>query len=132
MFETIVNVANNIFAWGMPFSHVWGYLGGGLAIVAVCAQWKNAGVVKREPLLYWMGAFLLFLAVRNVLSPLPSRGYGIVFGFFAHWMWPFILGFILADAARVRRAFTISICAGLFRPVLAAFRHIFSGAGKFA
>ncbi len=107
MFERSIYIANLIIAYGLPFSHVWCYLGGGIVLATVCSGFTKAGTLKKEPLVYLMLAYLLFLLLRTLFSSQPQAGYGIVFGFFAHWLCPFAAGFLLADALKVRRAFTI-------------------------
>jgi O-antigen ligase len=106
MFERIIYIANMIIAWGLPFSHVWCYLGGAVVFIVVFSQWSKAGKLKREPLFYWLLVFLMYMVLRDLFSAQPQEGYGIVFGFFAHWICPFIAGLLVVGALKAKKAFT--------------------------
>lgn len=98
MFEAL----NYIFAVSIPFSHIGGYVAAGLGMFLVAKFWNE---LRREKLVLFIAVFLCYGTLRNLFSGEPSIGYGVMFGYFAHWLLPFMLGYGLTNNTAFRRSF---------------------------
>lgn len=121
LIELVVRIANYIFAFGMPFTHIAGYLAGFVSFLFV---WKFWDRLKKERIFVWISIFLVYGLLRSIFSDEPKIGFGTMFGYLSSWLWPFVLGYALNDFSSFRRvlagySFTISVI--VFFSILAYF-----------
>jgi O-antigen ligase len=109
--ETIVWLSNYFFALTVPFTHIGGYLGAGVGLLCVGACWKR---LRYEKLLVWLLLFIGYGLLRSLFSAQPAIGYGAMFGYAAHWLWPFVLGYGLVDGRSFRRVSSVYVATVIF------------------
>jgi|GEM_PF-1962201 len=93
--EKIMILGSIIFATGIPWSHVFGYIGAGIVL--------SGGVITRSFFSFRArGKTLIILLLAlcawgvilsSTVAIRPSYGLQTVFAYFAHWLIPFVIGF---------------------------------------
>lgn len=92
-----------IFAAGMPWGHIFGYIG---AVVVLLGALLNKRNFRFEPgprgLLIVMTIFIAWgIFLSFTVAVRPSQGIHTVFAYFAHWMLPFAAGLWLPSRYRL-------------------------------
>jgi O-antigen ligase len=64
----------------------------------------------QERFLLLMALFLVYGVLRNIFSAEPLVGWGALFGYFGHWLLPFMLGYGIVDRQFFRKSYRI-FCA---------------------
>jgi O-antigen ligase len=102
----IFSIANYLFALAVPVTHIGGYITAGIGFLCIGFFWKR---FRDEKLLIWLPLFLAYGLLRNAFAGDPAVGNGTMFGYMAHWLWPFVLGYGLCDRqsfGRILKVFT--------------------------
>src|SRR3989339_1863779 len=97
-----VNVANLLLGVSIHFTHITGYVLGGIAVLL---SWFYFRKLKEEKFLIYLGVFIIYGLIRAVFSTEPAIAYNTVFAYFSHWVIPFILGYIVSSEIAFRRTF---------------------------
>ncbi|OGS24161.1 MAG: hypothetical protein A2314_03710 [Elusimicrobia bacterium RIFOXYB2_FULL_50_12] len=97
-----VNVANLLLGVSIHFTHIAGYVLGGIAVLL---SWFYFRKLKEEKFLIYLGVFIIYGLIRAVFSTEPAIAYNTVFAYFSHWVIPFILGYIVSSEIAFRRTF---------------------------
>lgn len=91
--KSITRFANYFFAISMPFSHVGGYIAGGIGFLFALSFWKK---LRSESLIFWITIFIVYGVLLSIFSAKPMVGLNTMFNYFSHWLLPFILGYSLS------------------------------------
>jgi O-antigen ligase len=102
MIDTLLVACNYLFAVGMPVTHIAGYAA---VFAGLCLSWKYLKELRDEPLFLWLLVFVFYATLRSLFSGEPQIGFTATFGYFAHWLLPFLLGFCLKERNAVKRSF---------------------------
>ena len=96
-----------LFAVGVPWGHVAGYIGSLLGVIAI--PLPGGKLEKSRQSRFLTRALLLFFFWGIVLSVTISRrpysALETVFTYFAHWMLPFLLGYGLSPKLRIKSVY---------------------------
>jgi O-antigen ligase len=120
MIDTLLVACNYLFAVGMPVTHIAGYAA---VFAGLCLFWKYLKELRDEPLFLWLLVFVFYATVRSLFSGEPQIGFAATFGYFAHWLLPFILGFCLKENRTVKRLFWVSYGTFVVIAVLAVLAY---------
>jgi O-antigen ligase len=129
--EKIILVLNYLFALSMPFTHVVGYFTAGIAFFLSFTIWKR---LRHEKLFFWLKVFMIYGFIRAMFSADPDTGYMAMVGYLTQWIFPFLLGYLIADFTSFKKAFwiyyiTFAVLVGF--SILAFFGLFFSNFGEF-
>lgn len=130
MLDPVLRLLNRLFALSVPFTHVGGYVTGGLSVVLIGPQWKR---LRAQPVFVWLLLFILYGIVRSALSADPQIGYRTMVGYVGHWLLPFTLGFLLRSPDRVRQVvwtYLLTFMALVFLSVLAYYGLFYPKLGR--
>ena len=101
--EWPILIATLLFSVGMPWGHVSGYVAcffGLIVFFTIPGHFEYNASVKR--LLLFFMAFFIWGAVESfVIASQPAHSIKTVFSFISHWLFPFLLGFILPKRWRI-------------------------------
>jgi O-antigen ligase len=111
--ERLILIGAIIFAVGLIWSNILGYLGVGLGLVGICVNFNGRAIppiVKK--MLFLFCAFLLWgLILSLIVADYQKEGLAVTVAYASHWLLPFALGFWLKGKYQfnVLRLFTASI-----------------------
>jgi O-antigen ligase len=97
-----------LFAAGMPFSHVIGYIAAIIGIVVFLPRQRS---LFRQPMVISIILFLVYGCVRSLYLPQPAMGGRVILSYFAHWLLPFAMGYAIAGNSVVSRRSAITYIA---------------------
>ncbi|MCB4792500.1 MAG: O-antigen ligase family protein [Elusimicrobia bacterium] len=100
--DKVLKILNYLFALSMPFTHVIGYITGGVAFLFSWDQWKR---LRHEKLFFWLKILMIYGLIRSFFSEEPNIGYMAMLGYLTQWMFPFVLGYTLPDFSSFRKSF---------------------------
>ncbi len=90
MFE----ILNYIFSVGIIFSHVIGYIVSIFAFLFIYKNWNN---IKNNKIIIFAFAFLLYGFIRAYFCDYAKDAFDEMFTYLTSWLFPFILGYFIAD-----------------------------------
>jgi O-antigen ligase len=101
--EYVIILGSMIFAAGMPWSHVFGYVGAAIVLLGAII---NPGLIRFKSgpkiLLISIAIFLVWgLILSFSVAIRPSNGVQTVFAYFSHWMLPFAVGLWLPSRHKI-------------------------------
>ncbi len=101
--EGLIAFGSVVFALGVPWSHVFGYMGLAIALLGgFLYREKFSFEMNIKAVLFFMILFFLWgIVLTFTVSKNANFGLNTVFAYFAHWMAPFILGCWLAPRLKI-------------------------------
>lgn len=101
--EYVIILGSVIFAAGIPWGHVFGYVGAAIVLLGALItprSFRFGGDPRM--LLISFAVFLIWgLILSLTVATEPSAGFQTVFAYFTHWMLPFAVGFWLPSRFRI-------------------------------
>jgi O-antigen ligase len=99
----LIIAGNAIFALGNPWSHIAGYIGCGVGFVGYIyllirhKQWKLFRIFSLVLFLFFLwGIIASFISAEHL-----TQSFEALFRHFAHWVFPFLLGYFLINKLRL-------------------------------
>ncbi len=87
-------ILNYIFAAGIIFSHIIGYIVSGLALIFIYKNWET---IKKDKLIFFITLFLLYGFVWAFFTEYKKEAFEEMFTYLTSWLFPFILGCYIID-----------------------------------
>jgi O-antigen ligase len=95
--EKIIIIGSIVFAIGIPWGHIYGYIGAAIIFFGAFLSRKYFHFDKNQKVLIVL--FIIFFAWGLILSFTvalrPYNGFQTVFAYFSHWLAPFAIGVLL-------------------------------------
>lgn len=92
--ENILLILNYLFATGIIFTHIAGYI---ISFASLLFIYKNWEYLKQEKIFLAMSLFLVYGFILAFFTDEKSKAFEEMFSYFASWMPPFILGYYITD-----------------------------------
>lgn len=102
--NNFINICNYLLAATIHFSHIAGYVLGGI-VVLLC--WPYFDRLKNNKFLLLLNVFVVYGLIRALLSSEPAISLNAVLGYFSHWTIPFILGYLVSTDKAFKKTFWI-------------------------
>ncbi|RKZ33503.1 hypothetical protein DRQ33_04190 [bacterium] len=94
--DIMYSIGGFILSIGLPFTHIFGYVGGIFGLPALFDR-KKLTYVKSVVIM--MCAFLLYCIILAIFAEKKSLAFIGTLNYFAHWIIPFVLGICLGKRA---------------------------------
>jgi O-antigen ligase len=90
----IMILGSAIFAIGIPWSHVFGYMGAGIVFsgAIISPGFLNFGKGKKALIILLLALFAWGVIVSFAVAIRPVNGLQTVFAYFSHWLIPLVIG----------------------------------------
>ena len=102
MFE----ILNYIFAIGIIFSHIIGYIVSIFAFLFIYKNWNN---IKNNKIIIFTSAFLLYGFIFACFCDYTKDAFEEMFTYLTSWLFPFILGYFVTDNYKKRKIIKVFI-----------------------
>ncbi len=89
-----MHTLNYLFAGGIVFSHIFGYVFSGLSVFFIYKNWQN---LKKEKIFLAIAAFLVYGFILSCFAQDKQKAFDEMFNYFASWMLPFVLGYYIVE-----------------------------------
>jgi O-antigen ligase len=109
--ERLVLAGGIIFAAGIAWIPILGYLGIAVGLIGICIDYNSRDVPSAaKALLIFICFFLLWgLILSLAVAIQPGQAFATVFAYACHWLFPFALGFWLKDKFRISLLYLFAI-----------------------
>ncbi|UCC79802.1 MAG: O-antigen ligase family protein [Candidatus Zixiibacteriota bacterium] len=126
--EKIIITGSIIFALGMPWSHVFGYIGAGIAFMGavVSPGFLRFGRNEKTIIILLLSFFAWGIILSLTVAIRPSNGLNTVFAYFAHWLIPLMIGLWMPSRCR-----TFILYLWMFSLIILGFVSFLAFAGFF-
>lgn len=117
----MLEILNYIFAVGIVFSHVIGYI---VSIFAFIFIYKNWDVIKKDNIIICITAFLIYGFIWACFCEYKKDAFEEMFTYLTSWLPPFILGYYITDNSKKEKTikiYVVTFVVIIFFSVLAYF-----------
>ncbi len=117
----MVEFLNYVFAFGINFSHVIGYIASGLSIIFIYKYWNT---IKKDKIILFITLFLIYGFIHASFCSYAKDAFEEMFTYLTSWLFPLILGYLVIDNNKkinIIKVFMITFIVILFISVLSYF-----------
>ncbi|MFA7074919.1 MAG: hypothetical protein WC234_07020, partial [Endomicrobiaceae bacterium] len=87
-------ILNYLFAAGITFSHIFGYVFSLISLIFIYKNWNN---LKREKIFLLISLFLAYGLILSLFSNDRQISFEEMFNYAASWLPPFVLGYYVVN-----------------------------------
>lgn len=94
MGNVMIETLNYIFAFGINFSHVIGYIASCLSVIFIYKYWNT---IKKDKLILFILIFMIYGFINACFCTYTKDAFEEMFTYLTSWLFPLLLGYLVID-----------------------------------
>ena len=90
----MIEILNYVFAFGINFSHVIGYIASCLSVIFIYKYWDT---IKKDKLILFILIFMIYGFIHACFCTYTKDAFEEMFTYLTSWLFPLLLGYLVID-----------------------------------